>query len=168
MDKSQWQIRPRFIAMLVIGCGLWFVIGAILQELLTGNERQSAAVFFWRKELSIWKNSTTNSQQFNFEVLPSESKHATIAFGSYWNSWIKTNFVWSTYSNREMILVCARKCVPKPGLLNVLFLHPTYVVGYSDGTIGLISPTEFTNLNLSGFVPAVSLVTNSEFKISKP
>jgi hypothetical protein len=43
--------------------------------------------------------------------------------------------------------------------------NPAGAVGYSDGTTGLISPAQFTNLNLNGFVFISSLATNSEFNI---
>ena len=134
----------------------------------TSGNRQ--AMFFWQHELTIWKNSSTNNLRFDFNSLLPEDKHRTIAFGSYWNAWIQTNYLWNTPSNREIVVVCGRQYdnVHKLGFWNFFIPNPAHVVGYSDGTVGLISPTEFTNLNLNRFVSAVSLVTNSEFKISKP
>jgi hypothetical protein len=82
---------------------------------------------------------------------------------------IKTNFALGSSSSREVIIVSKRKFgnVPQPTIWNFLHKNPAYAVGYSDGKTGLISPAEFTNLNLSGFVPVASLATNSEFNFLK-
>ena len=45
--------------------------------------------------------------------------------------------------------------------------YPAHAVGYSDGKSGLISPTEFTNMSLAGFVSLRGFATNSEYNIFK-
>lgn len=82
---------------------------------------------------------------------------------------VKTNFLPGDSTNRLVVIVCTHQFdnVPRPVIWNCFRKNPAHAVGYSDGTVGLISSGEFTNLNLSGFVSVASLATNSEFNILK-
>jgi hypothetical protein len=106
---------------------------------------------------------------FEFSKLSNEERHRALCLAIHLDLLVKTNFVWSGTSNRLIVAICPREFdnVPEPILLNLYHKNPAHAVGYSDGTVGLISPTEFTNLNLNGFVSAASLATNSEFNIFK-
>jgi hypothetical protein len=74
---------------------------------------------------------------------------------------IRTNFVWDD-PKREIVVVCERLFdnVPQPTIWNLYHRSPAHAVGYSDGTVSLISTQQFTALNLSGFIPLSRLPTN--------
>jgi len=81
---------------------------------------------------------------------------------------VQTNFAWSN-AQQQIVIVCDKGFDNAPKLGWIYFWrNSAHAVGYSDGTAGLISSEDFTNLNLNGFVSLSSLATNSEFKISKP
>ncbi len=84
---------------------------------------------------------------------------------------IRTNFLWSAATNREIVIVCQRRYdnVPTPAPWNLFHNTPAHAVGYSDGTTGLISPEEFDSLFIYGFTSLWSLATNADanFKIFK-
>jgi hypothetical protein len=110
----------------------------------------------------------TNGAFFDFLRLSDDNKHR--ALGLVLNDLdylVKTNFAWGTSSNVEVVIVCPTEFdnVPEPFLLNLYHRNPAHAVGYSDGKTGLISPKQYINLNISGFVSAWSLATNSEFGI---
>jgi hypothetical protein len=120
-----------------------------------------------REYLNAVSVDKTNSPNFNFSNLSDEDKTQAFHIAGYFNFWIKTNFVWGTSSNREIVIVCQKQFdnVHKQGFWNSFQRNPAHATGYSDGSIGLISSEQFTNLNLNGFV---AINTNYEFKISKP
>jgi hypothetical protein len=74
---------------------------------------------------------------------------------------IKTNFLWDG-PQLEIIVVCERLFdnVPQPTIWNLYHRSPAHAVGYSDGTVSLISTQQFAVLNLSGFIPLSRLSTN--------
>jgi hypothetical protein len=157
----------------VVGLVLLFVLPLIILPMLASTGRVTGnrqAIILWRHEMVNWKNSITNSPRFDFYKLPGDDQSRTIHLGCYLDSWLKTNFVWGTISNREIVIVCGREFdnVPKPSFWNSFFRNPAHAIGYSNGSVGLISPNDFTNLNLNGYVSAWNLATNSEFGISKP
>jgi hypothetical protein len=82
---------------------------------------------------------------------------------------VKTNFPLGTTNNRQVVVLCLREFanIPRPTIWNFFHQNPAHAVGYSDGTTGLVSPTEFQSLDLSGFASAANLATNSEFKIAE-
>jgi hypothetical protein len=168
MDKSQWQISNRFIAMLAIAIGLGFFAMLLLAMLSGKTKGNEQAMNFWRYELKEWKNSSNKGNQFIFISLPPEVRHRSIAFGDYFNAWFQTNFFWTASSNREIVIVCGREFNNVPKSSWTFFLkYPAHTVGYSDGTVGLISPEEFTNLNLNGFISAANLITNLDWNTVK-
>ena len=83
---------------------------------------------------------------------------------------VKTNFFVGSSSNREVIIVSERKFgnVPQSTIWNFYHQNQAHAVGYSDGTTGLISPEQLTNLNLAGFISLSHLVTHLESDTSKP
>jgi len=109
----------------------------------------------------------TNSHFFEFSKLSSEERHRALIMTLYLDLLVKTNFAWADNSNHEIVAVCPHEFgnMPRPMLLNLYHKNRAHAVGYSDGTAGLISLTEFKNLNLSSFVSAANLATNSEFNI---
>ena|ERR1700722_680081 len=167
--KTPWKIF-KMVAIVVAALIVFFVILApsLTSSRLIGNRQ---AIFQCRNYLLEASRAKTNSPNFDFSNLPSDDKHYYgITLAPYFDFLAKTNFVWGTSTNREIVIVSQKQFdnLHKPGFWNSFRPNPAHAVGYSDGTAGIISPEEFTNLNLNGFVSLASLATNSEFKISKP
>ena len=146
-----------------------FVLPALAPtEKLTGN-RSALAMCGW--ELTAWKSYQANRPGFDFHRLSDDEKRRVIMFGLNEDFLIKANFAWGNAANREIVIVCTREYdnVPVPAPWNLLYRNPAHAVGYSDGTTGLISPAQFDNLFLYGFVSLWRLATNSDsnFKIFK-
>jgi len=169
VTKSQWQIRPGFILGLVI---IFLVIPFLVSiefPAVSGKPRGNRlATLDCRFYLNAASSIKTDSSVFEFSKLSNEERHRALILSLDLNLLIKTNFVWATAnSNREIVAVCPTlfSNMPQPILLNLYHKNPAHAVGYSDGTTGLISPKEFAGLNLSNFVSAADLATNSEFNI---
>ena len=119
-------------------------------------------------QIKIWKTAGLSSATFDFHKLSDEDKRRVVFTGFNPTFSMKTNFVWGSASNREIVIVCESKFDNVPKSPWTFFLkYSAHAVGYSDGTTGLISLTEFTNLNLIGFASLSNLATNSEFNIFK-
>jgi hypothetical protein len=165
MDKSQWQFRPVFIALLVVTLGVFLILPNLAT---TGKLRGNAsALHLNRTHMILWKSKQANSPNFDFWRLSLGGKRRTIVLGLNLETSFKTNFVWqSDKEKKEIVIVCGKEFDNVPRSPWTFFLkNRAHAVGYSDGTTGLISPTEYTNLNFSGFVSASSLATNSELNI---
>jgi len=168
--KSLREIM-KIVAVAAIAAAVFYrlVLPAIApSKNLTGN-RAALAMCGW--ELTAWKSYQPNRPEFDFHKLSNDEKRRVIMFGLNQDFLIRTNFVWGTPTNREIVIVCQREYdnVPLPAPWNLLYRNPAHAVGYSDGTRGLISPEEYQNLFLYGFVSLWSLATNdnSNFKIFK-
>ena len=123
-----------------------------------------------RLYLNVASLAKTNGRYFEFSKLSNDNRRR--AMGLVFNNLdflVRTNFAWGRSSNREIVIVRPSQFdnVPAPILLNLYHKNPAHAVGYSDGTTKLISPVEFTNVNLKGFVSAWRLSTHSEFNLSK-
>jgi hypothetical protein len=118
-----------------------------------------------RVYLNAISATKTNSANFDFSKLTDDEKSRAVGLASFFDFWIKTNFVWGVGSNRQIVIVCPKQFdnVHKSGFWNSFRRNPAHAVGYSDGHTGLISPEQFTNLNLNGFVSATNL-TSEIFK----
>jgi len=146
-----------------------FVLPALAPtEKLTGNQ-SVLATCDW--EMTAWKSYQADRPTFNFHQLSDDEKRRVIMFGLSEDFLIRTNFTWGGAASRETVIVSAREFdnVPTPAPWNLFHRNPAHVVGYSDGTTGLISPGQYDNLFLYGFAPLWSLATNadSNFKIFK-
>jgi hypothetical protein len=122
-------------------------------------------------ELSAWESYQATRPDFNFHQLSDDQKRRVIIFGLNQDFLIRTNFLWSTATNRDIVILCQRRYdnVPTPAPWNLFRRTPANAVGYSDGTTGLISPAEFDSLLIYGFASLWSLATNADanFKIFK-
>jgi hypothetical protein len=112
-----------------------------------------------------------NQSLFEISKLNAGEKSDLLALLQSWHNgagfFINTNFT-VRGTDKKVVIVFNRKLpTAKPTIWNFFRTNPAYMVGYSDGTVGLISPEQFTNFNLSGFVLSTSLATNSEFNIFK-
>ena len=74
---------------------------------------------------------------------------------------MKTNFNCKD-AKRDLVVICEKPFgnVPQPAIWNFYRRNPAHAVGYSDGSVGLISLAEFKALDLAGFIHLSSLGTN--------
>ena len=171
MDKSQMRIRPGFLlGLFIVFIFIPYFLSFLLQPTSGKSRGNKFAMFVCGRDIDIWQSVKSNRDNFDFYKLANEDKRRVIVMGYKPIFLIKTNFVWGSISNREIVIVCKSEFdnVPEPAFWNFYHRNPAHAVGYSDGTTGLISPEQFTNLNLSGFVSLQDLATNSEFGIFKP
>jgi type II secretory pathway pseudopilin PulG len=166
--ETLWKI---FFRTLVVIAVIAIAAALILPQFastgkLYGNQR---ALVWFRLQMRDLRNANTNNLAFDFYKLSTEQQKRIVRIGLSFDSWMKTNFDWASGSNRTIVIVSGKQYdnAPQPSIWNFYHKNPAHVVGYSDGTTGLISPQQFTNLNLNGFVSAASLATNSELNIFK-
>lgn len=150
----------KIIAVLGIAATVFYRYILMPAEMPTGN-RAMLTMCGW--ELKTWKLYETNRPRFDFYQLSPDEKRRVILYGLNQDLMIRTNFLWSAATNRELVVVCVRQYdnVPTPAPWNLFYHRPAHAVGYSDGTTGLISPAEFDSLFIYGFTSLWSLATNS-------
>jgi hypothetical protein len=161
-------LKSVVIVFFIVAVFLFFY----LPTLATSGKPQGNRLAILGCRLYLNKASLAKTNGPNFEFSKLSNYNQRRALGLVLNNLdflVKTNFTWGTSSNREIVIVCPSRFdnVPTPTLLNLYHKHPAHAVGYSDGTTELISPVEFTNLNLKGFASAWYLATNSEVNASK-
>jgi len=167
MDKSQLRVRPGFLLGLFVVFVIIPLLAAMILPLLAdGRPRGNREnLTYIRHQIEMWKRQTTNNTVFDFSKLSNDDKQETFWL-RFFDCQIKTNFSWQNdNTKREIVIVSDQEFgnVHKPGFWNSFFNNPAHAAGYSDRTVGLISPTEFSNLNLNGFVSLSKLATNSDF-----
>jgi hypothetical protein len=142
--------------------------GLVPTQKLSGNQ-SALAMCGW--EMTAWKSYQANRSTFNFHQLSDDEKRRVIMFGLGEDFMIRTNFLWGDDHGRAVVIVSRRVYdnVPTPAPWNLYHRNPAHAAGFSDGTTGLLSPEQFDNLFLYGFVPLWSLATNADahFKIFK-
>ena len=113
-----------------------------------------------------------NHAVFEISKVNTDDKSDLLALAKNWHNgtgfFIKTNFAVRGPTKVITIVSNWKLNTTEPSIGNLFNKNPAHIAGYSDGSVGLISQTEFTSLNLNGFVSSASLATNSEFNISKP
>jgi hypothetical protein len=143
------------------------VIFALLLPPYSGpGPANGRALLHCRWTIETWKSASTNSPTFDLFQLSQDDKLDTvISFGKDLDPFFKTNFVWGNASNREVVIVCRKQFsdLHNPGIWNSFIPNPAHAVAYSDGTAELISPKQFANLNLNGFVSLSNLAANPAF-----
>ena len=109
-------------------------------------------------------------KRFDVRQLSRERKtDIAIAATNYWivrgKILLRKNISIGNGSN-QIMAVCdaAYDNVPQPTIWNHYKKNPAHAVGYSDGSVGLISPADFKKLNLAEFVDASSLASNEVAK----
>jgi len=157
MDTSHWQIRNRFIALLGIAFGVPLVMALLLPALSSTGKPVGniGARMTCGRFLRLAKTAAaTNDHRFDLSKV-----QADLAQGFFWRPrnaqfLIKTNFQ-VTKTSQEIVIACTNsyRNVPGPGLWASLVRKPLHAVGSADGKVKLISGSEFTALDLSGFTP---------------
>jgi hypothetical protein len=160
--KTLWKI----LKFTIYGFGI-IIFALIVLEIffptITNNAKGNRlALIECREYLNTASLTKTNNASFDFSKLSDDDKGRAIGLAAYIDLLIKTNFVWGTSSNREIVVVCPKQFdnLHLPGFWNSFRRTPAYAIGYSDGSTILISPEQFTNLNLNGFVSATNLAAN--------
>lgn len=165
--KTLWKTLKVVLGVLVIAVIACAILGfpRAGSGKLRGNQY---ALFVCKCQIRNWKNTNPSNPSFDFYALSEADKKRTIAWGFGANFWIRTNFHWTGVSNSEVVIVCESEFdnVPKSSW-SFDRKYPAHAVGYSDGKSGLISPSQFTNLSMVGFVSLRNLATNSEFNFFK-
>jgi hypothetical protein len=158
----------KIVAVLGIAAVVFYRYVVVPDEKPTGN---AAVLAMCGWELSAWKGYQANRPRFNFHELSADQKRRVIIYGLNHDLMIRTNFPWSTATNREIVILSQRQFdnVPTPAPWNLFRRNPAHAVGYSDGTTGLISPAEFDSLVIDGLASLWSVATNADanFKIFK-
>ncbi len=158
----------KIVAVLGIAAAVFYRYVVEPDEKPSGNAAM-LAMCGW--ELSAWKGYQANRPRFDFHELSADQKRRVIIYGLNEDLMIRTNFLWSAATNREIVILCQRLYdnVPTPAPWNLFHNTPAHAVGYSDGTTGLISPAEFDSLFIYGLTSLWSLATNADanFKIFK-
>jgi hypothetical protein len=164
MDKSQWRIRGGFIAFFLGLVLLCLLAGLFLPTYIGVKPTMSdIAVRGCKDYLEYAKFASTNGAfKSNFSRV-SEFKRGNsllAIFNTNRNFWAKTNFTVSILKPEPAILCKQQFYYPRfKNSFGCSYsqLKPAFVIGYSDGTTALISQEQFTNLNLSGFIPLSSI-----------
>jgi len=166
--------------VIVIGFVLMagLLVGMILPATSASNCGQNSYALTVCRNFAVTTVSAAQDNQSKFEIGKIDKIEGRILSSLAERGWgmsgvdflVRTNFVLGNSSNREIVIVCERQFgnVPQPTVWNFYRQNPAHAVGYSDGTTGLISPEQFRNLDLSGFVSLSNLVANPEFAPSKP
>jgi hypothetical protein len=157
--KALWKI----LKFAIYGFGI-IILALIVLEIffptITNNAKGNRlALIECRVYLNTIVTTKTNSTSFDFSKLDENNIGRAIGLAAYLDFLIKTNFVWGTSSNREIVIVCPKQFdnIHKQGFWNSFSKNPAHAVGYSDGSMDLISPEQFTNLNLNDFISATNL-----------
>ena len=72
--------------------------------------------------------------------------------------WVRTNS-FSETNQKQIVIFCDNiyDNVPQPTIWNLYHRNPAHAVGFSDGTAGLISPSEFTQIDRNAFLNLTAL-----------
>jgi hypothetical protein len=181
MKEKQTHARPIFIVLFVFFF-LIPILTAMFLPALASTGKPTPRQKAYRACLSyVWfvNNSATNNQ-FTLNASDLFNGKTPVEFARWAFSaetlakqgekfLIKTNCD-TAKTNNGIIIVCERQFRYddfNTSLWNFFRHNYVYVVGRSDGKAGFITPTEFTNLNLNGFVSLSALATNSELNFPK-
>lgn len=146
----------------VVAVGL--VAGILLPGLGHASNcgHNSYALFACREYTRISGWATAEGKTIVFEFGETDKADAARLAKSHWiggtDFLIKTNLAGGA-TLRQVVIVCEKSFdnVPQPSIWNFYRKNPAHAVGYSDGSTGLISLSEFQALDKSGFVPLSSL-----------
>jgi hypothetical protein len=145
---------------LIVGLGVALLVVFLVLTPGGGASGKARALLWTRVMLNGLQREGTNAAPFDYYQASDETRRKILGIGGQFHLLIKTNFSWSAETNRQIVVVSesaldgASQASPDK--------KPAHVAGYSDGTAGLISPGEFTNLDLTGFVSAASLAAGSK------
>jgi len=160
--------------IIVLGLVTAFVlIGVFLPFTHPSNCGGNSAALAVCKEsvLTLRVVSEDKGEKFNlYGLSPSDTAELVRYANDHWISgsriFVRTNIILNS-NPTQIVVVCdhAYDNVPQPTIWNGYRKHPAHAVAYSDGSTGLITPKQFKELDLSGFVDASKLQTNASAAI---
>jgi hypothetical protein len=172
-DGVKMRIQKSQLVLGVVATLLLIIVWMMFAGFSASSGRPTGITYAWLT-CKCFSTIAVHSAQENHSVfdvseLDPYAKSDLLTLAQSWHNgadfFIKTHFAIHA-PTRELVIVSNWKLdTTKPSIWNFFSKNPAYAAGYSDGTIGLISPTEFSNLNLDGFVSVVSLITNSQLNV---
>jgi len=179
MDESQWHISDRFIVMLLTAFGIALVIALLLPSLAsTGKPTPQQRAYRRCLDYAEFVSYAATNNQFILDTskLLDEKTPSAYQSGAFHlllsaqdlvkqgeEYLIKTNCN-TAKTNREIVIVCEKSFdydKANTSFWNLFKRNYAYAVGYSDGSAGIISPTEFTNLDSREFANLSQIATNA-------
>lgn len=160
----------RRIRLLMICLGVFALLGAILLPAFTPASNcggNSAAIDACRTIFTVtgWATNTNGS---GLDLTQLDAVDRTNLLSAATTHWTPGAGYWLRTNGREpgaakcIAVVCdaTYSNVPQPTMWNFYRKTPAHAVAYSDGTFGLISPSEFQALHRNGFVSVTFMATN--------
>jgi hypothetical protein len=124
-------------------------------------------------EFTLYARLASDEKTEKFEIGKIDKQYLQMLARHHWgicgsDLLVRTNFSTSKVNNHELVIICTEPFgnIPQPTIWNFYHQTPAHAVGYADGKVDLISPAEFKNLNLSGFVSVSNLVASVEFGVT--
>ena len=155
----------------IVCVGLLALVGAVLLPALArpsncgGNSYALTAC----KQILIYDQWAKGTNGAMFDLARLEADDQTNLFRvvtSHWSPgagyWLRTNRL-EDKAVKQVVVVCdvCYSNVPQPTIWNFYRQNPAHAVGYLDGTVGLISPAEFKELDRQSFISLTDMATNS-------
>ena len=147
------------LALLVAVWSCLAVEGVLARRTNCGGN--SAALSYARMVLLEFKFGGDDQVRFDANKLSSNATSNLARMMSRVDGWtggatflIRTNYQFAAEGEpRELVLACEKAFgnMPKPTAFKLWRRNLAHVVGYSDGTVELISPAQFAALDLSRF-----------------
>ena len=180
MMKNQMQVRPKFIAMLIIAFGIVWLIALLLPSLAsTGKPTPKQRAYRRCLDYAKFVEYAATNNQFGLDI----SKLNDGKVSSNYQSGAVVRLLFSAQdlakqgedyliktncntakTNHEVIIVCEKPFdydKANESFWNLFKRNYAHAVGYSDGSAGIISTTEFSNLDLRGFANLSQIATNA-------
>ena len=154
----------------IVCVGLLVLLGLVVLPALApasncgGNSYAKMAC----KQILIYEEWARGTNSSTFDLAKLEAVDRTNLFQvvtRHWTSgagyWLRTNG-FGNRTSKEVVVVCdtVYDNVPQPAVWNLYHRNPAHAVGYSDGTTGLIPPSEFKALDRRAFISLSTLATN--------
>jgi hypothetical protein len=177
IDKSQLRISSSFL----MGLFIVFVVIQLLLPSLASTGKPTPKQGAYRRCLDYAKfvNYAATNNQFALDI----SKLADENISSTYHSSVFTHLLFSAQdlakqgedfliktncstakTNHEIVVVCEKSFdydKANASFWNLFKRNYAHAVGYSDGSADIISPTEFSNLDLRGFASLLQIATNA-------
>jgi hypothetical protein len=157
--RLAWRLTPSVLLV----CAVWLLIAPTL-SLSSNCGGNSAAMNVCRTFTThVWlaaaESDVTVDEPVTLAALLASLSDAEITDATQ-SHWISAAFLIRDPSKpfqlgtREILIVSDRPYsnVPRPSIFNLYRGNPAHAIGYADGTSGLISPSDFRNLDPSKLV----------------
>jgi hypothetical protein len=179
METEQQQTRPFFVALFVVF--LIVIMAGLLMPAKASTGKPTPMIrAYWRcRDYARFVQFASTNDHFTLDISKLTDKRFSSDYqtGDFLrllisaddlakrgeNYLIRTNCS-TAESNRAIVIVCEKSFdydEVNRSFWNLFKRNHAHAVGYSDGKVGLISPTEFTKLDLRGFTDLSQMATNA-------